>query len=408
MFSLLIFFMTLRASAETTYLFENYFFYSNNILAETVLNPDNRLLQMPSQVLAADLRAELKWRGEQNQVVVRPRYQAEKNVIISAGLTAEENESDWDLTDAFWETQVKENFSLTTGLQVYQWGPAELMNPSNPLFHFNSRQKSFGYKEKGKVLVRGNYTFGRFDNFVLIAEPVSNNESPWAEGEFVPKALLKYEHQSEESASQIGAVAGQEEKNKRYLGSYFSWQVSEAFSIYADAKTTEKEIGFRPEQTGIFWNLVTPASQRDWPVLAVSGLRWEGDFDVRAEYLYNSAGFTEEEWAAVLSAVANPLNPNYLSNIVRFQNLGLELPGKQYLYFSYRVNEPFENKDLNIYLRDLYSLQDYSSQIQFEFDKAISDAVMMFGNVTATAGRKEAEFRLLNTWQMLLGVKWVL
>ncbi len=408
MLSGFVFLILLQARAETGYLVENYFSYSNSDLSETAINPDNRILQLPSQILAADIRAELKWRGEQNQVVIRPRYRAEKNRIDSTGVSSEKNESDWDLTDAFWEAQVNDNLSLTTGLQVYQWGPAELINPSNPLFHFNSRQKSFGYKEKGKVLIRGNYTLGRFDNFVLIAEPVSNNEAPWLEGDFVPKALIKYEHQSEGSASQMGAVAGQEEKENKFLGIYFNGQVTEALSIYADARATEKEVGFKPEPSGIFWNLDSPSRQKSNPVLAVSGLRWEGDYDVRFEYIYNSAGYSEEEWAVVLNSVSNPLNPNYLTNLRHFQNSGLELPGKQYLYFSYRVNEPFEKKDLNIYLRDLYSLQDYSSQIQFEFDKAISDSWVMFGNLTATAGRKVAVFNLLNAWQTLVGVKWVL
>ncbi|MCC2678963.1 MAG: hypothetical protein K0R29_1539 [Pseudobdellovibrio sp.] len=374
MFNLLTFIFLLPAFAETTFRLENYFNYTNSTVAETFVNPGNQILQLPSETLGADIRAEAKWRGEKNQVIVRPRYQAERFRTEVAGMSSEKSESDWDITDAFWESQFNEDVSITAGLQVYQWGPAELLNPSNPLFHFNSRQKSYGYKEKGLMLLRVNYTIGKLDNFVFIAEPAANNEPGWMEGEFTPKALIKYEHQSEETASQFGIVAGQEEKEKKFLGTYFTWQVTEAASFYADAKTTEEEIGYKPVSAGPFYNLISPTEQNEWPVLSVTGLRWEGDFDIRAEYIYNSAGYTEVEWQNVLNSVANPLNPEYLNNFRNFQKSGLELPGKQYLYISYRVTEPFTYTDLNIYLRHLYSLQDYSSQVQFEFDKAIGDA----------------------------------
>jgi len=145
MFSGLLLFFLVPANAETTYWLENYFSYSSQVMSDTAVNPDNRVMQLPSQSLAADISGELKWKGELNQLVFRPRYQATKNKIETGGTSTEKNESDWDITDAFWETQVSPEFSLTSGLQVYQWGPAELLNPSTPIFHFNRRQKSFGY-----------------------------------------------------------------------------------------------------------------------------------------------------------------------------------------------------------------------------------------------------------------------
>jgi len=175
MFNILTFLFLQPVQAETTYRLENYLYYSNSILAESFINPGNQVLQLPSENLGADIRAEGKWRGEKNQILIRPRYQAEKIRTEVGGVSSEKNESDWDITDAFWESQLSQDISITAGLQVYQWGPAELLNPSNPLFHFNSRQKSFGYKEKGKVLLRGNYTIGKLDSLVFILEPVPNN-----------------------------------------------------------------------------------------------------------------------------------------------------------------------------------------------------------------------------------------
>jgi hypothetical protein len=409
MFSFLFLFLFHFAHAETGYLLENYFSYTSADIANASLNPDNRVFQLPQNSLAADLRGELKWKSDLSQLVLRPRYTAEYMNISVAGESSVKKESHWDVTDAFGETYLTSELSVTAGLQVYQWGPAELLSPSDPLFHFNSRQRSFGYKEKGKMLLRANYSLSRAQNVVLVVEPVTNNESEWIESErFVPKALVKFEIQNDDGSGNIGLVAGREEHETNFAGTYFTVPIAEGFSFYSDAKSSEREVNFRPVQKGLLTDLEYSSDPKKWPVLSITGLRWEGSFDVRVEYIYDSAGFSKDEMAQAFDSVRNPLNPAYLQNLARFQKPGLELLGQRYLYFSYRVNEPFERKDLNIYLRTLYSLQDYSAQSQIEFDKAASDNLVVYGNLTGSSGKKDDEFKILNDWQSLVGVKWAL
>jgi hypothetical protein len=409
MFSLIIFLILQVSRAETSYVLENYLSYQNNDIADSSLNPNNQIFDLASQNLGADIRGELKWKNNLTQIIIRPRYTAEKQEAVIAGEAAEKNESNWDLTDAFGEAYLSESFSVTGGLQVYQWGPAELMNPSDPLFHFNTHQKSFAYKEKGKVLIRANYSFNRDSSLVVILEPVSNNDAEWREDEsFTPKALVKYEIQNSDGSGNIGVVGGREEKENAFAGLYFTDPVGSGFSVYADAKAYEKEINFKPEQNGLFFFLVDPSEKKRWPSLSVTGIRWEGRVDIRLEFLYNSAGFSDDEMKAAFAAVSNPFNPNYVQNLRRFQRPGLELLGKRYSYGSFRVNEPFDYKDLNFYFRHLYSWQDFSSQGQMEFDKSMADSLVLFGSVAAAFGKKDSEFKLLNDWQTLIGVKWVL
>jgi hypothetical protein len=408
MFSWLIV-LLFHCHAETDFLLESYLSHSSNVVSDTILNPGNVIFNLPSESYNGDVRAELKWKNEVSRIIVRPRYTAEKKTAIASGVQTEKTESHWDITDAFIERYVTPELGVTAGLQVYQWGPAELASPSDPLYHFNSRQKSYGYKEKGKVLLRLNYSLSRTQNLVFLAEPVSNNEAEWIAGEsFSPKALVKYEIQNEDSTASLGLVAGREERKTNFAGGYFTVPIAEGFSFYSDFKTAEEQVNFIAVQNGLFTDLVEPSEKKKWPVLSVTGFRWEGSADIRLEYVYNSAGFTSEELKSVFASVSVPLNPNYLQNLQRFEKPGLELLGQQYMYFSYRVTEPFDSKDLNFYLRDLYSLQDYSSQTQAEFDKAVSDHFVIFGNLTAASGHKDTEFELLNDWQTLIGMKWVL
>jgi hypothetical protein len=400
------------AFADLQYSLETYIYINKYQVADSIINAQNQILKLPQEQAEIDVRGELKWRKGLDQVIVRPRLSSTyKNIVYGANSTQEqENKSKADLTDAFYERYWSNSFSTTLGLQVYQWGPAEFINASNPIFHFNSRQRNLFYKEKGQVLLRGNYTFNKENNLVLILQPISNNEPEWiAEAEFSPKGLVKYEKSWSGTANQVGLVAGIEEKNNVFLGQYFNFTFAERFSIYADVKESKNRINFVPNQVGATTFLDTPDMMPlEWGTLAVAGARWEGDFDLRLEQIYNGAGFDKSELNQVILSISDATNPAYLRNLSRFQRIGLELLGKNYTYFSFRMNEPLKFKDFNIYARYLYSGQDGSSSSQFEADLGFLEAWQVFGNFTFINGNLDTEFRLLNDWQALVGLKWAM
>ena len=408
MFNFLMILLFNKCNAELGYSLNSYLYYQKYQVAESSVNPGNQIFKSPSNELDLDLRGEIKWKIENDQIVVRPALiNYVKDIHHTSNLSENRNQSKFDLTDAFYEKYLTDELIATVGLQVYQWGPAELINPSNPIFHFNSRQKTFVYREKGQMLIRGNYSFDRQNNLVAIVEPVSNNEAEWiAEAKFEPKALIKYERSWDGTPNYLGLAAGVEEKSTPFVGEYFNFDLREGFSIYGDFKQLEKKINFAPENHGLLTDLAPQTGESDWPSLSIVGLRFEGDFDLRFEYIYNSAGFDSDQLSSAAQAISNPFNPNYVINLERFQNIGLELLGRQYTYLSYRITEPFKFNELNIYLRHIYSLQDYSSQTQFEFDKSVLDSLVIFGSLSGTSGRANTEFKMINDWQTAAGIRW--
>ena len=114
----------------------------------------------------------------------------------------------------------------------------------------------------------------------------------------------------------------------------------------------------------------------------------------------------ESDLRLAVASVSNFANPSYPQNLARFLRPGLELLGQNYLYVSYRVSDPFRFKDLNLYFRYIRSMQDESSQMQFEFDRALWESFLLFSNVSYSNGNLDGEFRLLNDWQALIGLKW--
>ncbi len=408
MFKLIFFLFTSVGFAEVRYSFDSFLYAQKNQVADSSINPANQILRTPSSEYHLELRGELKWRSNEQQAVIRPRFIGYQYNIDQNNLTEVDTKGVVDLTDAFYEKFWTQKIFTTVGLQVYQWGPTEFINASNPLYHFNSRQKSSIYKEKGQVLLRLNFSPSKDSSYVFIVQPVSNNDAEWiAEDTFSTKAIIKYEKTFEKPENYFGFVLGTEEKSNFFLGEYFNFSPFEGFSIYADAKHAQNRLNYIPEISTNSVNLI-PETNPDgrWPMLGVFGLRWEDIYDVRLEYIYNGMGLTKNDLGLAVASVSNFTNPLYARNLSRFLHPGLELLGQNYLYASYRVNEPFKFKELNIYLRFIQSLQDETSQVQFEFDKSLFESFMIFSNVSYMNGSAEGEFRLVNDWQALVGVKW--
>lgn len=410
MFSFMISFLFINTCfAQWDYALENYLMLQHRELSEEVIASGNQFLKIPNQELSLDLRLNLKHRAEDDDLfVLRPRVEYRLKNIELNSIRENEQSSKADISDLFYENNLTQNLSTTVGLQVYQWGPAEFINPTNPLYHFNYSQKNIYYKEKGQFLLRANYSFNRDTNVIVILQPISNNESLWlAEDKFTSKTLIKFEKIIENTANLFGFVVGKEEKQNSFIGHYFNWQLLDSTAFYADIKLAENQINYFPVVNNTFVDIVgSEFSSRHWLQLSVFGLRWEGEADVRVEYIYNQAGLNSIDLENINLSTTQIFNPNYLRNINRIEKMGLELLGQHYLYSSLRVNEPFSLRDFNFYSRYLLSGQDNSGQIQIELDRLFYDEYLGFVNYSVTSGATGAEFKKYNNSQFVVGVKW--
>lgn len=352
------------------------------------------------QTITFDQRAELKWLISDAKIILRPRLVAYAEVDGASS----DSDADFNLTDAFYEQQVTEQTFTTVGLQVYQWGPAELINPSNPFFHFNNNQRSLVYKEKGKVLLRLNWNISE-NNLVFIVEPVSNNEQHWIVDEkFKPQVAAKFEKSWMSTRNFLGVVIGIPDNADFFIGEYFQYEVFDGLTFYVDSKHTMNTFVYTPQEDMTFLRMLPHQNSKEFSTLAVTGARYEDEFDVRLEYIYNSLGYDQDTFDDVLIATST-LSPYLAENIARFQQTGLELLTQNYLYFSLRKTEPFAIKDLSLYFRSLTSLMDNSGVEQFEFDKSVLDWANVFGQYSVYRGDQNSEFKLLGDWKASLGVK---
>lgn len=400
--------------SELRWTYEAYLYGENQKVSEAQFNPGNEVLKTPHTSALFDQRVEVKWLVNDAKIIFRPRWiftydrwkteYTDENKQSTIGKV--------DITDAFWEQLwYVDRFSTTAGLEVYQWGPGEILNPSNPFFHFAPDQRSLTYKEKGKVLVRANLNLNPENSIVIAAEPVSNNEPVWiSEKPFKSQGLIKYEKSWEGTRNYLGVVGGQSDDTSSFFGEYFQWEFLEGWSTYGDFKHSSNKVVYAPASNGLTFDMVeSDLASKKSSDLGVLGIRYEGDFDIRLEYLHNSAGYNKEEYANALASVSNFFSPNYLVNVRRFAQPGLELIGRGYLYASLRITDPFGLSDFNFYARNFYSLMGYADKTaglwQLEFDKVAFGSATVFGGYAASYGEKESEFRVLNDWRTSLGLK---
>ena len=396
--SLLLFPLTAFTQvSEFSFGYEAYLFGEKHNPADSIINPGNAVLRIPDTATYLDQRAEFKWLINDAKIILRPRIVSYTNDFKS--------DSDINLTDAFYEQYITDRIFTTVGLQVYQWGPAEVLNPSNPFFHFNTDQKSLVFKEKGKALVRLNWNAKADSTFVLMAEPVSNNESYWiAEEKFKPQVAAKFETTWSGTRNFLGVSMGIPDNADFFLGEYFQYELAEGVSIYADAKQSANNYFYEPQTQGPFQRMLPSNQNGKTATLAVAGFRYEDQFDARLEYIYNSVGYNDKTFDRALIATSQ-LSPYLVDNIKRFQRSGLELTTQNYIYFSIRKTDPFQIKDLSVFFRSLTSLMDNSGVEQFEFDKSVLDWMNVFGQYSLFRGSEDSEFKLLDDWKASIGLK---
>ena len=205
--SLLAILFSNLAHADNTYRFEIFGSSTQQVWNSlSAYNSDNKTLEVPSWTHTLELRPDIQINlGDLHSVVLRSRHftQAFETQQTNPNSTDHSSEETSDLSDLFLSSVWNGSFATTLGLQNYQWGPAEIFSPSNPFFHFDNNQRSFFYKEKGRVLARVNWNPNpKTTNWSVVGiyEPIDNRTPYWtADKDFRPRSVIKIEYQFAEA-----------------------------------------------------------------------------------------------------------------------------------------------------------------------------------------------------------------
>ncbi len=392
---------------------ENYFSGKYYSLETMRLDPSNRIFNRPDYLGNVDIRPEFKLTYGIQKFILRPRWTYTHENIHYSDTNTDETVSAGkiDLSDAYLESIWTEEIRTTVGLQVYQWGPAEFLNASNPIFHLNSQQRSTLFKEKGKVLLRLNVDYSKSWNQVFLYEPITNGERPWiAEDTFQAKSLVKTEWTGESGVDSLGFVLGKEERGMGFFGEYFNFSPTEGFSVYLDSKHTENSPAYYPDANlyGTESLLFNPKIRGGWASFGVAGIRKEwSHLDLRFEYIYNTGGWTTEQFQDAKATLIQK-NPDTLKNLARFASPGLELLGRGYGYISMRFFNIGKKDNHSIAFRYLMSEADSSGTLTTTYDWDFNNSINIFAEFAGSFGPDESELNLTQQQSFMVGFRWSL
>lgn len=357
-------------------------------LVDSALNPGNSVLHLPQFTGTAELRSDLKLSYDSLTFVARPKALFSADRVSADGVAAStDSTGDATFTEVFLNWNVTSKLGLTYGLQNFQWGPAEAASPSNRIFRETVQLRDVLYDVKGHHLLRINFTPERDWTEVFMFEITGSGEPEFEVGEeFTRKALIKSEYAWSGGENYAGLVTGWRAGSGFWVGEYLNIKVTDGLSAYLDASHQRGSLAWYPTQG-------FAQSRRSGSrvfTFAVGGLRYafENGNDLRAEWAFQEAGYTNEEINAAWTLVKG--SPAFFAYS---QQTGIEFPGRHYGLLSLRVPDAFSVKDWTIYGRCLASAQDASIAGYLSSEIAVSPAGTVFGAFLATGGRGPSELR---------------
>ena len=382
-------------------------FYTFGTYTEPVkdssLNPKNKILEIPSSQVSMDLRPNLKVDGGDVQLVARPQIELTVSKTKVDGVDASEHPSSsgkWN--EAYGQYTASESLLISFGVQSFQWGSAELLNPSNTIFHESAESKGIVSPVVGRNIARINLTWLKNLSTIFMTETEAAKGTPVfrAEEIFETRSLVKNEVSWHDGSDFIGVVFGAAATGSPSVGEYFNIGIFDGLSLYADASHRKQSATWYPvveKSATIPTKKVVQLRQSRLHdqvtyTTAVGGLRYsfEGGSDLRLEYLTQNSGWTKEENKNAMLALdtTNSLQlADYETNLKRSLKPGLEFRGQKYAMVSLRWTEVGGIKDFTIYGRALQSLSDFSSKFYAtaEYGFGSSSTLILQGLSTSSA-----------------------
>lgn len=376
-------------------------------LADTTLNPGNTTFAIPQLGLVSEWRPNLRVEfGPRLQLVVRPRVRASAETAwrdgagheTAARLTGEFTElyADWKPTD--W-------LGLTYGLQNFQWGPAELVGPSNRLVHEVAFFRDPLYYVKGRHLARVNLSFGRQWSVVSLAEVGAVSDVEFLAGErFAPSGQVKAEYATASGSGYAGVTVGGRDGSRPWVGEYFSMELVAGLSVYGDVTHGRGSRAWYPrlQRTGGVSFEQDAVDVDRLYTFGAFGARYAfvAGADARVEYIHQDAGWSRRQFDLAAAAAATAPTASAAEPYVR---PGLEFLGRRLLLGALRLPDLGPGKRLDVHLRHLRSFTDGSTVTFANATVEATDALVVFVSVSGTTGSETAEFSRLARAALVVG-----
>lgn len=348
------------------------------------VNYSNRVLKKPKLMAQFELQPSIDIKSKFFPIkwIVKPKLKARNSTYIIENRETSDNVSEYGFWENYLSVDLFSQLEISVGIINLQWGPSELINPSQFLMTQQTLTTEPFQFIPGIEIAQVLWTPSQSLTLNFVRELKSfewehSDEKVLNQSRvFAERTLLRGEYSSESGSVVLGQVVGTKKSDRlrwQYCG-YGLWNYTDWTQVYTDYLTQRgSEVDYW-DGTELFRNF----DESEYLFfLGVLGHRWtfSNGLEWKAEWISNTFGKTKDERATEVKALKqNPSNPAVL---LAFYQRNYIFPGQTYVYNSLRWDNPGWLTSLfatsTLYLRDLASITDGSHFLNFEFQSSLSD-----------------------------------
>jgi hypothetical protein len=387
-------------------------------LSDSPANPGN-ILQIPDNSFVLDVRPDFYLNYRKLRLMAKPRNTLSWSRFEEGSLIpTDEFEVDVFLNEWLAGMQMTESLFAAIGRENLQWGPSNLISPSNIFFRENGLRNP-------KVEIRGQ-GFSRIVWIPSTTWSVSGiaNVSEGANEvikDFEPAYALKIDYTGYRKFFSI--IPSYREEDRGYLGAYAGWRATDGFLFYAEGLFSKGTSALYPVDTGlttpggipIIGLEATEDDSESIEIEALAGVSYTFELGptLAFEYFLNTPGYTDKQvematdFTQLFDLVLSFLPPNIIQEFIDIDpliDLNLSRLRKHYINFVYQHTQ-IKNV-FNIGLRYTYNLDANSSQLIPVMMYDLNDQVQLFVVGTHNFGPKDGEFRLFIDYGYFFGLQY--
>jgi hypothetical protein len=359
---------------------------------DSAANPQNLVLRTPSSAQEIELRPNLKleFLPAKSALVLKPRIRTSfvQYEIPEEGTNGLSAQSRGELNAYFNEGYLRvspiSHLEISVGIINYQWGPSEVLSPSQFMFPElilkpDPFQEIRGVEAaKFEVQASQEWTITAMTEFPH-AGAEHDDALNYQPRIYRGQALLRTEFAQASGELLLGAVAGKKQTGETVRGvggAYGFWNYNRGGQLYFDYIGQQGS-----ERLWVDSNGVPSQQESDLNSLysvGVVGNRYafENGLELKFEYIRNEFGIGQDARNLALTQIRKG-SANSANFIAFLQDRTGPLPGTQYGYAAFRIDDPIGLKSLfrgsRLILRDLFSLTDETQAVSITFESALTD-----------------------------------
>ena len=384
--------------------------------ADTDRNPDNRIMDLPHDTLALQVRPDLRLDLERLTLSLQPRAQGYRESWDRGPKARQEEWRDetyihqwlarWRCTDALYVSYGRENL---------QWGPAYLTSLSNPFFEDNGKSNPIEEVETSdfaRVVWVPSLTWS-----VSLIANTDRGRKEIRNEDFRRIYALKTDYTG--PADYASLILTYREDDLDQVSGYYGRTVSDALLAYAEGAVQRNPAGRYPREAANPFGFEMAEKDRHhatWigSLLAGASYTLESGPTLTLEYLYYGPGygsaeaqdfFTLQKHAAAEIRSGSALAPLAYQTLGAAADPGLRFLRRNYLMLQYVQTDIADV--INVTLRGTQNLDDGSRRMIFIGEWFIGDHLKLFAVGSLDSGSQPAEFGDIIDYQVQLGTMFI-